>query len=139
MTQSLDYQIEEGIPAVADYCQIRVACGLSPKSPEAASIGLKNTVFGVCLKHQGRIIGMGRIIGDGGCFFQIVDIAVLPEHQKKGLGALIIETLVEHAKTSLPKTAYISLIADPGTPPFYQRFGFTPCPPGGGGMFMKIL
>ncbi|WP_373454357.1 hypothetical protein [Cereibacter changlensis] len=27
---------------------------------------------------------MGRLIGDGGCFFQIVDIAVDPSHQGQG-------------------------------------------------------
>ena len=35
------------------------------------------------------------MIGDGGCFFKIVDIGGEPEHQKKGLGDMIIELAVE--------------------------------------------
>ncbi|MFD2882298.1 hypothetical protein ACFTAO_51075 [Paenibacillus rhizoplanae] len=29
---------------------------------------------------------MGRVIGDGGCFFQVTDIAVKPSFQGRGLG-----------------------------------------------------
>ena len=33
---------------------------------------------------------MGRVIGDGGLFFQVVDIAVEPAHQGRGLGKAIV-------------------------------------------------
>ena len=32
------------------------------------------------------VIAMGRLIGDGALFLQVVDIAVRPGHQHKGLG-----------------------------------------------------
>ncbi len=68
---------------------VRVAAGPSRRDPWAAEIGLANTVFGVCVEAEGRVVGIGRILGGGGLFFQVVDVAVLPEHQKKGLGAKI--------------------------------------------------
>lgn len=37
---------------------------------------------------------MGRIVGDGALNFDIVDVAVDPLHQGKGLGRVIMETLV---------------------------------------------
>jgi len=32
------------------------------------------------------IVGMGRLIGGAGWHFQVLDMAVLPEHQRRGLG-----------------------------------------------------
>ncbi|WP_217367719.1 GNAT family N-acetyltransferase [Brevibacillus sp. DP1.3A] len=85
---------------------------------------MKNTVFAVTLFHEGTAIGMGRIIGDGGCFYQIVDIAVVPEHQKKGLGKVIMQHLMDYLDKNAPKTAYVSLIADVPADQLYEQFGF---------------
>lgn len=57
-------------PDVANYCHLRAACGLSLKTIEAAQQGLAGTWFGVSLLYQNSVVGMGRIIGDGGCFFK---------------------------------------------------------------------
>ena len=60
------------------YCALRVLCGWSPKSYLAAYTGLQCSLYIIGLGYKGSIIGMGKIIGDGGCFRQIVDICVLP-------------------------------------------------------------
>ena len=81
-------------PNLGDYTRLREDTGLSPKAAEAARIGLRNTWFGVHVVHGGETAGMGRIIGDGGCFFQVVDIAVFPQHQGNGLGKRIMAALM---------------------------------------------
>lgn len=84
-------------------------------------------------------IGIGRVIGDGGCFFEVVDIAVLPAHQKKGVGDLIMRALMGYIHENAPPTAYVSLMADHGTPKFYERYGFQPSVlPKKAGMFLRI-
>ncbi|MEQ1962699.1 hypothetical protein ABLB69_05885 [Xenorhabdus khoisanae] len=40
-----------------------------------------NSLLAICLRDQGKLIGMGRVIGDGACFFHIVDIMVDPDYQ----------------------------------------------------------
>ena len=71
-------------------------------------------------------------------FFEIVDMAVLPEHQKKGVGALIMKALVDDLHSNVPSTAYVSLMADHGTPHFYEKFGFTLSEmPKSSGMYMR--
>ena len=67
--QALDAQVElvERFPDVDDYCRLRTQAGMSPKTREAARKGLPNTIYGVSLHAAGELIGMGRIIGDGGC------------------------------------------------------------------------
>ncbi len=134
------YQVKTEVPSVENYINIRLAAGLSRKSPEAATIGLKNTIHGVVVYHNQTPVGIGRIIGDGGCFFEITDMAVLPEHQGQGIGRMIMQALVDWLQSNAPKTAYVSLMADHGTPEFYQRFGFTMAElPKSSGMYLRIL
>ena len=33
------------------------------------------------------MVGMGRLLGAGGWYFHVLDMAVLPDHQRRGLGA----------------------------------------------------
>lgn len=118
------YEIRHEVPSVSDYIAIRLAAGLSRKSPEAAIIGLSNGLCCVVVHSDGGPVGLGRVIGDGGCFFEIVDIAVRPEHQRRGLGDLIMKALMKWIRENAPPTAYVSLMADHGTPAFYERYGF---------------
>jgi ribosomal protein S18 acetylase RimI-like enzyme len=84
-------------------------------------------------------VGIGRVVGDGGCFFEVVDIAVRPEHQKKGLGDRIMKALMAYLHANAPSTAYVSLMADHGTPKFYERYGFEASVlPRKAGMFLRI-
>jgi len=133
------FEIKEEIPDVKDYIDIRIRAGLSRKSVEAATRGLPNTIFSVVVYFDNAPIGLGRIIGDSGCFYEITDIAVVPEQQKKGVGVLIMNALVAYLHNNAPSTAYVSLMADHGTPHFYKKFGFTMSQlPKSAGMHLRI-
>lgn len=123
----MEYTLIKKAPPAEDYIHIRVTAGLSGRTIEAATIGLKNSLYAVHIKHGNEIIGIGRVIGDGGCFFEIVDVAVLPSHQGKGVGKMIMNSLMEWIKVNAPKSSYVSLIAD--QPSFYPQFGFKSCAP----------
>ena len=128
------YRIAFRTPPVADYLRLRRDTGLSPFTERAARTGLASTFVGVTLEHEQSTVGMGRVIGDGGTAFQIVDIAVEPDHQGKGLGKRIMAALVAHIHANAPTTAYISLIADGDARHLYAKFGFTPVTPASIGM-----
>lgn len=129
--------ISENIP-VAIYQQLRISTGLSPKSNEAAKIGLANSLYSVAVKNEkGDYIGMGRLIGDGGCFCQVVDICVLPEYQGKGIGRKIMEKIRLYIDNQLPSSCYISLIADGDADKLYEQFGFKDTMPTSKGMAFK--
>ncbi len=123
----MNYKLIKKAAPPKDYINIRVSAGLSGRTIQAAKKGLKNSLFAVHVKFGDEIIGIGRVIGDGGCFFEIVDVAVLPEHQKKGVGKMIMNSLMGWLKKNAPKSSYVSLIAD--QPAFYPQFGFKPCAP----------
>ena len=81
---------------------------------------------------------MGRIIGDGGWYFHVVDIAVLPEHQRRGLGGAVLSNLLEQIRLRAPSGAYVSLLADPPGRPLYARWGFVETAPGSVGMALIL-
>ncbi len=134
----MSYDLVPGTPDIDDYRRLRRVTGLSEKTQAAAEAGLPNTWFAVTISHDGRTIGMGRVIGDGGTAFQIVDIAVEPEHQGKGLGKRIVAALVDHLRANAPASAYVSLIADGDAQHLYAKYGFAPVMPESIGMALKI-
>lgn len=134
MTAASPYTIRLAIPAIATYQLLRVAAGLSAKSTEAAAKGLPNSLFAVQVLLGDEVVGMGRIIGDGGCVFQVTDIAVLPAHQGKGLGKRIMREIMQFIETDVPPSAYVSLIADGQAQDLYAQFGFKHTAPASVGM-----
>ena len=134
MSQPEEIVLEERFPGVDDYRRLRSVAGLSPKSAEAALRGLANTLYGVSLKSGGNVIGMGRIIGDGGCFFVVVDIAVQPEYQRRGLGKRIMGALDAWLRANARDSSNVSLFADGDARHLYTQYGFVEAGPVSVGM-----
>lgn len=134
MSEAGDYALVERFPCGDDYRRLRAVAGLSPKSAEAAARGLPNTIFGVSVLHGEAVVGMGRIIGDGGCFFVVVDIAVEPAHQKRGLGKRIMESLDAWLRANAPVSSNVSLFADGAARHLYAKYGFVEAGPVSVGM-----
>ncbi len=132
------YSIVPQVPGIEDFLRLRVSAGLSAKTAEQASKGLPNSWFGVSVLHNGHVVGMGRVIGDGGTAFQIVDIALEPEHQGKGLGKAIMAALMDQLAANAPIGAYVSLIADGEARHLYAQYGFEPVMPKSIGMAMLV-
>lgn len=110
-------------PSVAEYRDLRVRAGLSPKTLEVATLGLPHTVFGVSIREGDQLLAMGRLVGDRGCFLQVVDIAVVPERQGQGLGKAVMRELDAWLQAHAVG-AYVSLIADGDAHRLYAQFGF---------------
>src|SRR5690606_761280 len=128
------YILFREVPALADYQRLRDVAGLSAFAEAAARAGLPGPSFGVVVRHDDRAIGMGRVVGDGGLFFQLVDIAVEPGHQRLGIGQAILAALLQGLAESISAPAYVSLVADGAADRLYSRLGFGPVAPRSKGM-----
>lgn len=73
----------------------------------------------VFILDNDEIIGFGRAISDGAYQAAIYDVAVLPKYQGKGIGNLIINSIIK----KLPQCSFI-LYASPGKEVFYEKLGF---------------
>lgn len=128
------YAVELRTPDLDDYMRLRESAGLTPFLRSTAEVGLNGTIFAIVIVYDRKVVGMGRLIGDGGCFFQVTDIAVDPDHQGRGLGKLIMAGIMEYVDSELPKTAYVSLIADVPANKLYEKVGFKETAPRSVGM-----
>lgn len=129
-------ELREELPSVTEYVRLREEAGLGSRTKDAAERALPNSIYGVTVVDGEEVVGMGRLIGDDGCFYQIVDIAVAPAYQGRGLGTEIVQALVDYLHENAPPSAYVSLIADVNG--FYEQFGFEDTAPDSKGMCMKI-
>ncbi len=62
---------------------------------------------------EGVPVAMGRVIGDGGWYFHVADIATDPGHQRRGLGRAVVEWLVADIRSRAPEGAYVTLVGTP--------------------------
>lgn len=132
------YSIVAKTPAIDDYIRLRDITGLSAFTRKAAKLGLPGSLYAVCVEAEGQTIGMGRVIGDGGCFVQIVDIAVDPKHQGQGLGKMVMTALMDWVDAELPTSTYVSLLADVPADQLYAQYGFQPTAPRTIGMSYRV-
>ncbi len=138
MTDDDPYDLRERLPGVEEFLALRSAAEMAPRSREAVERGLPNSLFGVTVVHRstGETVGMGRVVGDGGAVFHVCDMAVHPDHQRRGLGTRVMEALVEYIEETAPPSAYVNLMAD--VDGFYERFGFEETRPASKGMYRRV-
>lgn len=125
-------------PAPAEYCALRQAAGLSRMDEAAARVGLPASWCAVCLRDGEELVGMGRLVGDGALFLQLVDIAVRPDWQRRGLGRRIVAALMEHARECAPRGVVVTLLADGEACRLYEQFGFRLSAPHSQGMLLRL-
>jgi ribosomal protein S18 acetylase RimI-like enzyme len=87
---------------------------------------------------KNKVVGCGRVIGDGGIYFYIQDIIVLPEFQGKGIGRRIMDAVMEYLKAHARDGAFVGLMAAKGVSKFYERYGFKERPSDAPGMFLVM-
>ena len=75
------YTIIEQLPTVGDYNRLREAVGWGSYPPQVIAKSLPRSLYGVCALVEGQVVGMARIIGDGGLAYYIQDVVVLPRCQ----------------------------------------------------------
>lgn len=132
----MNVEVHESLPSPEEYLELRSTTDLSAKSLEAARKGLPNSLYSVTIRDNGILIGMGRVIGDGACFFQIVDIAVNPDYQGRGLGKKIMQMIDDYLTHEAMEGSYVSMIAD--KPEFYEKLGYKKTAPESQGMYKRL-
>lgn len=131
-----EYLLVQRLPTVEEYQQLREAVGWRNMDKESTEIGLRNSLFSICVIDQERIIGYGRVIGDGSLYFYLQDIIVLPEFQGQGIGQRIMDSIMNYLNSHAKTNASIGLMAAKGAAGFYEKYGFRQRPPERPGMFL---
>ena len=125
----------ERAPAVAEYQRLRASTGWSQVSDDCAGAGMERALFSVCAVCGGEVIGCGRVVGDGGLYFYVQDVIVLPDYRGRGIGRSIMSAIMGHIESHARPGAFIGLMAARGYAGFYERCGFARRPDEAPGMF----
>lgn len=109
-----------------EYLEIRHAVKWKILSEAQASKALENSLYTVGAYDNDRLVGMGRIVGDGAVICYVQDLIVLPEYQNKGVGSLILNKLTEYVKDigENGTEMMFCLMCAKGREHFYEKHGF---------------
>lgn len=134
------YRLVMTPPPVEEYLRLRTQSGLTPKSRAQADAALPGSwaACHVVEETTGASVAMGRIVGDGGWCFHVVDMAVLPAHRRRGIGDAVLTALLDDVRERAPEGAYVNLLADAPGRRLYERHGFRETAPGSIGMALIL-
>lgn len=140
MNQRTDgYRLLPVPPEPGRYRALRALCGLSPITQGQSERAIEGTwAWRTVVDAAGETVAMGRVVGDGGWYFLVADMATLPEHQGKGLGRAVLVSLLEEIRDRAEEGAYVTLTADPPGRRLYESLGFRDVAPGGTGMSLRL-
>lgn len=124
-------------PTPGEYLALRRAVGWRDIPVEVVQHALDNDLHHVCAELDGRIVGFGRVVGDGALCFFVEDLMVVPELQGQGIGSRLMDAIEIWLNEHVPDGRMVNLMAAPGSVPFYARRGFHERPADGPGMFRR--
>jgi GNAT superfamily N-acetyltransferase len=133
--------VQQNTLTPAEYIDLYASVGWQPWPEAQVAVALKNSDLTVSIRDGGKLIAMGRIIGDGAVSYFVKDVAVRPEYQRKGAGKLVMDTMIAYIKQTVPAGFHVclELISSEGRESFYEAFGFGKKPGHGMGHGMMAL
>ena len=118
--------LKENVNKVAEYNYLFDKVGWGSYEDKISKKALDNTIYSVSVYDDEKIIGYGRLIGDGICFLYIHDVMVLPKYQNKKIGTKIMNKLLEKIEQIKLENPYVRVYlgASKGKEEFCKKFGF---------------
>lgn len=131
----LDYSI-----STDEFIEMVKSVGWKEYTKEQVEKALRNTMYMVKATVDGKLAGMGRVVGDYSIVCMLSDICVKPEFQGIGVGLKItteLKRLIESGVKAGEKMQ-IELTPTAGNEGFYEKAGFKYKPEKITGMYLWI-
>jgi predicted GNAT family N-acyltransferase len=112
--------------SVDDYNNLRKSAGWNEIEKNQALTGINNSMFIISAAVDNKTVGVTRVVGDGGYIAVIVDVIVLPDFQRNGIGKTMMKKAMEFIKSTIKENqcVFVNLMASKDREPFYSQFGF---------------
>ena len=135
MNIQIDYSF-----SIDDFLEIVESVGWKTYSREQVEKALKNTMYMVKATVDGKLAGIGRVVGDYSIVCILTDICVKPEFQGQGIGLKITNELKRLIETHVSEgeKMQIELTPTAGNEAFYEKAGFKYKPDKITGMYLWI-
>lgn len=118
------YELVERKPTAEEMVSLRQSVNWGIPDIQSLSMGLENSLYGVCAVIGDEIIGTARVVGDGVTVFYVQDVIVKPAYQRMGIGHAMMEKVMDYIGRNACTGAVAGLMSAKGKEDFYRRFGF---------------
>ncbi|MCE1252878.1 MAG: GNAT family N-acetyltransferase [Anaerolineae bacterium] len=98
---------------------------------------MATSLFTVCIYEENKLVGFGRIVGDGGITYVVSDIMVDEAYRRQGFASLIMQAIDLYFEENTFDDSYICLIANSPADLLYQKYHFEYLPQNKSGMLRK--
>ncbi len=121
------FSLKTGELDPADFVRLIESAGWGSPNIEQAAVALRNSVEVFSIQADGRTVGMGRLLGDGGLWYFIKDVIILPEYQGFGAGTMLMKAIIADIGRRHPGgwSGPLELMSARGKENFYRKFGFS--------------
>lgn len=133
----MSIQIVYEAPIARDYVSLRLRSGMGNKDLKRSQIALENSLYTVSLYDKEKLIGFGRIVGDGGITYVVSDIMIDAEYQRKGYAEQIMKAIDGYFEDNTYDDSYVCLIANHPADLLYHKHHFEYLPDNKYGMLRK--
>jgi GNAT superfamily N-acetyltransferase len=127
------------LPSAEEYNHLRSLVGWGTYRDEVIDRALPRSLHCVCALIDGQMVGMARVIGDGGLVYYIQDVIVAPDYQGRGIGTQLMDRVMEYVRAHAHNNSIVGLMAAKGRESFYAKYGFAARPNGRLGPGMTIF
>lgn len=123
-----------------EFLEMINSVGWKSYNKEQIDKALSNTMYMVKASVDGKLAGIGRVVGDYSIVCMLSDICVKPEFQNLGIGLKITKELKRLIEENINngEKILIELTPTAGNEPFYQKAGFKYKPEKITGMYLWI-
>ena len=118
------YSVELKAPAQDEFANLRTQVKWQNPDDKTLKASIENSLFWVIVYDTDKLIGTGRVVGDGAMYFYIQDIIVAPSYQKQGIGHLVMTHIENYLSSTSPNGATIALLSAHGKESFYTHYGY---------------
>ena len=135
MNIQLDYSF-----SINEFLEMVESVGWKTYSELQVEKALKNTMYMVKATVDGKLAGIGRVVGDYSIVCVLTDVCVKPEFQGHGIGLKITNELKRLIETNVSEgeKMQIELTPTAGNEAFYEKAGFKYKPDKITGMYLWI-
>lgn len=133
------YKIQYNINT-ADFINIRRNVGWNDIPYQLVEKAINNSMINISVFCKKQCIGIGRIVGDNVLKGMLTDIMVLKEYQGKGVGKLILTSLINKLNNMIKEGECFQLEASPtaNNREFYIKCGMKYKPENQDGVYLWI-
>lgn len=112
--------------SVEDYNFLRQSVGWAKLEQQQACTGIARSAFFISAVVDNKVVGMTRVVSDGGYIAVIVDVIVLPDFQGNGIGKTMVQKAMDYIKNTISdgQSVFVTVMAAKDRESFYSQFGF---------------